>query len=208
MSLGNNLYLGMKKPILLLLLFFAITYNIQAQSPISQDQFSEVIIHLNNEDWEGADPLIRSSLDKIPADNIDDGQAAVLRYMYIITQAGLVNLKKLSKNDALKKVKDFEGHTVQLPWNKISMKQGLNKLSLVNDRTDTLFVTHTNKKGTEIFAFVYITPENKPDLTEFKQMEGRPCRFFGKLTSINVEGSMLPRFKMFISEAELEIKPE
>ncbi|MBE9583909.1 hypothetical protein IM792_05570 [Mucilaginibacter sp. JRF] len=196
----------MKKAIILSLLLFVFIVRAKAQSTISQQEFGDLIAVLNKEDWEKVDPVLKDYLDRIPKQNVNDGQAAILRYMYITAQSGLMYSKKLSKDEALKKVKKFEGLTILRPWNTLSSKQRLNMLSPHNNTIDTLFITQTNKAGTDLYSFEYIALAEKLDKDHFDKMTGSLCRVLGTINSITVEGNMFPRFKMKISDAKLEFK--
>ncbi|MGZ3823264.1 MAG: hypothetical protein ACXVB6_21905, partial [Mucilaginibacter sp.] len=85
-----------------------------------------------------------------------------------------------------------------LPGHRVSLKGGLNTIKMANEKPDTLFVTETNRKGTDIFDFDYIVLDDKWSVEDFKNREGELYSLGGMVKSIAVEGHILPRFKIFI----------
>ena len=193
----------MKKIALLTLLLFIAFVKVKAQDVVSPEQFQKLIDYLKDENWDEAAKLSNSYLNNISAENLDTDAAANVRYMYLISEAGLMNKEKLTQKQALQNVSKFTGHRIILPWQYVSVKGGLNYLQPASKKTDTLMVTTTNIKATEIFAFNYIVPAEAISLEDFTKMNGKLCRVSGTLQSVKVAGHILPRYQLLIDKAIL-----
>jgi hypothetical protein len=134
----------------------------------------------------------------MPNADPEDPTAALLRTMYIHSEAGLLNAAKVTQAEAIKAVKGFTGKIIILPGHRVALKWALNTIQMVNEKTDTLFVTETNRKGTDIFAFDYVILNNKWTKDDLKANAGKIFRISGTLRSIKVEGNMFPRFRILI----------
>jgi hypothetical protein len=188
----------MKK--IILTLFLAITFlsDAGAQSLMESQEWRDLINNLQTENWQDANTKSLTLLNQMPNAAPDDPTAALLRTMYIHSEAGLLNSGKVTQDEAIKAVKGFTGKMIILPAHRVALKWALNTIQMVNEKTDTLFVTETNRKGTDIFAFDYIIPENKWSVEDFKTRDGEFYSVGGIIKSIAVEGRMLPRFKIII----------
>ena len=188
----------MRKIILALFLAIKFLSNAGAQSLMESQEWRDLINNLQTENWQDANTKSLSLLNQMPAAAPDDPTAALLRTMYIHSEAGLLNSGKITQDEAIKAVKGFTGKMIILPAHRVALKWALNTIQMVNEKTDTLFVTETNRKGTDIFAFDYIIPENKWSVEDFKTRDGEFYSVGGIIKSIAVEGRMLPRFKIII----------
>jgi hypothetical protein len=196
----------MKKISTLFVLLFMISVNLKAQSITKDEEWDKLIGFLSAEQWDGANKLSLQFLKRIPDADKDGDEAAGLRYMYILSEAGLMNKQKVTKNEAQNKVAAFAGRRVILAGHPLTLKEGFNSIHLVNDKTDTLMVAASNIKATEIFSFEYIIPKKPFPLDEFKNNEGKDYFVTGRIKPIKVEGMMFPRFKIYIDEAELNAR--
>jgi len=191
----------MVKPVILslfALLFFTV---VKAQSPITESkEFNDLITSLQNEDWQNANKLSLTCLKKVPENDKDNADAALLRYMFIYSEAGLMNDQKVSKSQALKNIINFKGQLIILPGHPVALKYALNTIQLVNNKTDSLFITATNRNGTDIFSFEYVILKDKWPIDDFKNQDGKAYRLAGIIQSLSVEGNMLPRFRIIIDQ--------
>ena len=188
----------MKKNILTLFLAITFLSDAGAQSLMESQGWRDLISNLQTENWQDANTKSLSLLNQMPNAAPDDPTAALLRTMYIHSEAGLLNSGKVTQDEAIKAVKGFTGKMIILPAHRVALKWALNTIQMVNEKTDTLFVTETNRKGTDIFAFDYIIPDNKWTVEDFKNRDGEFYSVGGIIKSITVEGHMLPRFKIII----------
>jgi hypothetical protein len=188
----------MKKIILALFFIIAFLSNAGAQSLMGSQEWRDLINNLQAESWQDANTKSLSLLNQMPNAAPDDPSAALLRTMYIHSEAGLLNSGKVTQDEAIKAVKGFTGKMIILPGHRVALKWALNTIQMVDEKTDTLFVTETNRKGTDIFAFDYIILDNKWSVEDFKNRDGELYSLGGIIKSIAVEGHMLPRFKIII----------
>jgi hypothetical protein len=194
----------MKKAIILLFVLSVAFTKSHAQELISDDQFTKLISFLNDENWPEAAKLSESILKKIPENKLDDDAPAVVRYMHIISEAGLMYMGKATKDEALKNVAGFVGHTIFSPSRYTSLKYGLNRIVSSDNKTDTLASSCTNKKGTDLYTSESIVPAHPISIDEFKSYDGKLFRIGGVLKSISVWGNMMPHFNILIDKAFLE----
>jgi len=194
----------MKRLILLFSLLSVLILNAHAQSLTHSSEWRNLIVSLQNEDWQNANTLSLQLLNKTPDDEENNIGVALLRYMYIHSEAGLLNLRKVTKDEAIKAVQGFTGKLIILPSHPVSLKQGFNSIMMHNEKTDSLFITSTNKTATQIFSFEYIVLDDKWHVEDFKNSVGKIYRLGGMLKSISVEGNMLPRFRIIIDQGIAE----
>lgn len=193
----------MKRLLFTTLLFLSFSVA-RAQSANDDQKWSNLISSLETEDWVPANQLSLSLLNSIPATEANGNQAAVLRYMYILSESGLMDLGKVTKEEALKQVIGFVGKPILLPGHPVSVKRAFNSITRASGGADTLFVTATNRKATSIFAFEYIVLKNKWTEADLNTNAGKIWRLGGTLKSISVEGNMFKRFKLLIDEGTAE----
>jgi hypothetical protein len=193
----------MKKIFIALATLLLIVSSVQAQSKYTDAEWSKLVGFLSAEQWGDANTLSLQLLKRIPAAEVDSDDAAVFRYTYIYSEAGLMNERKVTKEEAQKKIKPHIGHRVLLAAHPITSKKGFNSITLVNDKTDTLMVTASNKTATQIFSFEYIIPKKPFPLDEFKNNEGKIYGVIGRIKSIKAGGNMFPRFLIYIDDAEM-----
>ncbi|RWY49377.1 hypothetical protein [Mucilaginibacter gilvus] len=192
------------KKLLFAALFLLISFGARAQPTTDDQKWNTLISSLEAEDWVPANELSLALLNSIPAAEQNGNQAAVLRYMYILSESGLMDLEKVTKKEALKKVIGFVGKPILLPGHPVSVKQKFNSITSASNGCDTLFVTATNRKGTSIFAFEYIVLKTKWTEADLNANAGKIWRLGGILKTIKVEGDMFKRFKLMINEGTAE----
>jgi len=188
------------KKFFLIILFLPFLIRANAQSITGTPEWGKLIDALEKENWQDAGKLSSMLLKKMPDSAPDDPVASVLRYMYIHSEAGLMNMNKLTKEEAIKHVAQFRGKFIVLPGHPVSTKEGFNTIQMVNGKTDSLFITATNNDGTSIFSFEYIVLKEKWPSDDFKNSEGKTYKVAGIIKSITVEGMAFPRFKIIVEQ--------
>lgn len=188
------------KKIILLLSLSVLILNGHAQSLTHSSEWRELVTNLQNENWQNANPLSLQLLNKTPDDEENNVGVALLRYMYIRSEAGLLSLNKVTKDEAIKAVTGFTGKWILLPAHPISLKLDFNSIRMHNEKTDSLFITATNKAATSIYSFEYIILQDKWPTADFRNNAGKIYRLGGILKSISVEGNMMPRFRIIIDQ--------
>jgi len=188
----------MKRLMISLCLVFATLANVSAQSLMESKEWRDLIKNLQDENWKAANTKSLELLNKMPDADPNDPTAALLRTMYIHSEAGLLNANKVTQDEAIKAVKGFTGKLIILPGHPVALKWALNTIQMVSEKTDTLFVAETNREGTDIFAFEDIILDNKWSIEDFKARDGQLYSLGGIIKSIAVEGHILPRFKIIM----------
>jgi len=189
------------RKIAFLLLLVICFFKLQAQSITVTQEWNSLIKSLRDENWQETNRLSILCLDKVTASKTEDDIAALLRYMCIFSESALVNFNNVTQDEAIKKVAQFEGQAIMLPAYPVSVKFAPNSILTCNYKTDSLFISATNRAGTNIFCFEYIIPGNKWRLEDFNSSAGKFYRLKGILKSISTEGHILfPRFKLIIDQ--------
>jgi hypothetical protein len=191
------------KYIISILLLLVCLASAKAQSITETKDWADMITSLQNENWQNANKLSIVCLKMVRKGAEEDFEASLLRYIFIYSEAGLMNLNKVSQAEALKAVKDFAGHQIVLPAHPVTLKNAFNSIEMKNDSTtDTLSICATNSAATDIFSFEYITMKEKWPIQDFKNAAGKNYRLSGLLKLISVEGHMFPRFRIIIDDGE------
>lgn len=136
---------------------------------------------LQAEDWKTAAPLAALYLQRLKVDN-DKKQLAQLRYFYLYALAGKILAASTAKipveSDSLWKeldaaVGDFIGKEFVLPPRRLmrECKEVLNYICPVKANERALRVTATNRAGTLIHSFDYVTFDKKIALDEHQGKE-------------------------------------
>jgi hypothetical protein len=194
-----------KKAIIILLFIIPEMCFAQEKSFVEQANWDKIIQCLDHEEWAKANKLAMACLKKCPKEEVNGNEAAILRYMYLFTESGLMNEKNVDKEEALKRVKAFEGLRIILPGHPLSTREaGFNVIEPYNNNSDTLFVTESNKVMTEIFCFIYVIPSTKMSMDDFNKNIGNSYTISGTLQRITAEGYALPRFKIYMDKAEVK----
>jgi hypothetical protein len=182
--------------------FFFVLISFFFFSPISYSQeidfekkYNELLENLSSENWSKSEKLSKVLL--AYAETIDSMQTEkkVLRYIYIYSTAGLLSERKLSKEEALKKVISLKGKEMRMPSHPFNSKCYVNCTHLVDEEPHTFFSGVNNSKGTQIFSFEYVKIKDRIKETK-DQLEGKYINLSGELNEITVEGNLYPRFKL------------
>ena len=185
----------MKKFLLITLLITNFGFGQKNDSKIFEDKYNLLIENLSNEDWAKSEKLAKELLDVAEPNDSMQTEKKVLRYIYIYATAGLLNEKKITKNEALEKVKFLQSKEIIMPTHPFNSKSYVNSTHLKEDEVNTFFTGVNNAKGTQIFSFEYVKIENGIKETQ-SELEGKNITLRGQLNEIAVEGNLLPRFKL------------
>lgn len=159
------------------------------------DNYDLLMGNLSKENWTKSEKLAKELLNIVePIDSMQT-EKKVLRYIYIYSTAGLLNEKKLTKNEALEKVKFLQSKEMIMPTHPFNNKCYVNCTQLKGDEANTFFTGVNNADGTQIFSFEYVKIENGIKEPQ-SELEGKYITLKGELNEITVEGNMLPRFKL------------
>ncbi|HLV50461.1 MAG TPA: hypothetical protein VKY44_00735 [Flavobacterium sp.] len=195
----------MKKIQLIILFITGLSFGQTTLEARFENNYNLLLNNLTNQNWTKSEQLAKELLEI--AEPIDSMQTEkkVLRYIYIYSTAGLLNEKKLTKNEALEKVKFLQSKEMIMPAHPFNSNCYINCTHLAEDQPDTFFSGVNNADGTQIFSFEYVKIENgiKESKTE---LEGKYITLKGTLNEISIEGNMLPRFKLKFVKGEYQIE--
>ncbi|WP_269236091.1 hypothetical protein [Flavobacterium flavigenum] len=185
----------MKKLFLITLLITNLAISQNKQEITFEENYNKLIENLSNENWDDANKLTYELLTSTEKVDTMRTEKKVLRYIYIYTTAGLLNSQKLTKDQAIDKVKFLKSKEMRMPAHPFNSKCYVNCTHLKEDEKDTFFTGVNNTAGTQIFSFEYVKIKEgiKESSTE---LEGKYIALEGVLNEISVEGNMLPRFKL------------
>ena len=109
-------------------------------------------------------------LSKVPQAENESFIAAMLRYIVIYSESGLMNDGKVTQKQALDKVKQYAGHYIVLPAHPLTLKFAFNSIGMRDDKfTDTLNICASNLKATNIHCFEYIILKDKWPEDDFQK---------------------------------------
>ena len=126
-----------------------------------------------------------------------DNSTKSLRYIYIYSTSGLLNDNKISKEEAKKRVQFLLNKELIMPSHPYDYgdKGILNSTKIDENQKNTFFSCCTNKIGTQIFSFEYVTISDKI-IEDKKDFINKNIQLAGVLSEILIEGNLLPRFKL------------
>ena len=187
-------------------IFFIVFITKANAQRLTEKDWNILIEYLDSEDWENSSKISGIYLGMMQDDTAFVNEAAILRYMFITSLAGLMNNKKLTKDEAIKKVNDMEGYPIFSPVRPVKKKAGFNSFYLGEGSDSTIHCTNSNKKNTAIFSFDVVYLSKKITGTELDKHEGQPARVGGYIEKISIEGISLPRFRLIIKEGFIEFE--
>lgn len=186
------------KPFLNCLLLFAamlsntISSAQETASLITEDDYNRIIPFLIKEDWKETEKISREFLNRFKgADEMSD-DAGIIRYMYLTSVSGLLGNKEIDKDQALKKLKGFEGKNIITPYNQFKKGGMFNYLSLDEEGKNWLKCS-ANDKATVIYAFETFEMADQDMVTNYQQFEGKNIRVSAIIKSIGASGYTMPR---------------
>jgi len=154
----------------------------QTIAEFSEIEWKVLTDALQAEDWKTSAPLASRYLEKLKIDN-EKKQLAQLRYFYLYALAGKILAASTSVkapveinlmwNELDVAVSKFAGKEFVLPPRRFlpECKTVLNYICAVKDNNRLLRVTATNKAGTMIHSFDYVTFDEKISWGEFIDKE-------------------------------------
>jgi hypothetical protein len=197
----------MKKTILLLL-FFAMPFMVFSQKITKEDfetEYTSLLENLTSENWKEAEKTSSALLKRIESDTLYTQENKVLRYIFIYSNAGLLNQKVISKEEAYEKIKWLKGKEMSMPAHPFSSSSYINVTRLAENDKSTFMSMVNNANGTQLFSFEYITIKNGIKETA-AELKGKLIVLSGTLEEISVEGNMLPRYKLIFKNGSYEVK--
>jgi hypothetical protein len=189
------------KKLLFALLFVTFFSNVHAQSVITKKDWSRLVDLIVVQDWLPANKLSLSLLNSIPFVQVNSREAPKLRYMYMLSEAGLLNTGKVTETEALNSVIGFIGKPILFPWHPVSEKRELNSFSADVNTPDTLVLMEGNQEDNAVFTLYYVVLKNKWTAANIQANAGKTLRFDGIFKSISVKNK---RLEIVIEDATAE----
>jgi hypothetical protein len=200
----------MKKVITLLII--SVVLNLATKAQISDAEFKKsynsILENLSNEKWKTVNSISILLLNKIGSIDSMAHEKSVLRYIIIYANAGLLNNKEITKDEALKRAIIFKGKELSMPAHPFRKDCYVNCTHLAEDRQNTLFSAVNNSLGTQIFAFEYVKLKKDLDQATINKIEGKNVALSGVLKDVSVQGYGLPRYKLEFEDGDIEILEE
>lgn len=185
----------MKNILLITFLITNLCFGQKNDAEKFEENYNLLIENLSSENWTKSEKLAKELLETVePIDSMQT-EKRILRYIYIYSTAGLLNEKKITKNEALEKVKFLQSKEMIMPTHPFNSKCYINCTHLNEDEANTFFTGVNNAEGTQIFSFEYVKIESGIKESQ-SELEGKYITLKGELNEISVEGNMLPRFKL------------
>ncbi|NNT70878.1 hypothetical protein HKT18_01500 [Flavobacterium sp. IMCC34852] len=195
------------KKLFLSLLLFTMPFVVFSQKISKEDfetKYTLLLENLTSEKWKEAEKTTSELLKKIENDTLFSHENKVLRYIFIYTNAGLLNQKVISKEEAYEKIKWLKGKELIMPAHPFSSDSYINVTSLAENNKSTFISMVNNANGTQLFSFEYVTIEDGIKETA-AELNGKLIVLSGTLEEISVEGNMLPRYKLIFKKGSYEI---
>ncbi|OOQ58707.1 hypothetical protein [Mucilaginibacter pedocola] len=189
------------KKLLFGILFLLVFSNTYAQPEIARKDWSRLVDMIVAEDWVPANKLSLSFLSSIPFTEVNSREASKLRYMYILSEAGLLSTGKVTKSEVLSSVTGFVGKPVWLPAYPISQKRESDSYTADLNAPDTLTLTEGNTEDDVVFTLYRIVLKNKWTVADVQANTGKTWRFGGNVKSVAVKSK---RLEIIIEDAIAE----
>ena len=195
------------KKLFLSLLLFTIPFVVFSQKISKEDfetEYTLLLENLSSENWKEAEKTASELLKRIENDTLFSHENKVLRYIFIYTNAGLLNQKVISKEEAYEKIKLLKGKELIMPAHPFSSNSYINVTRLAENDKSIFMSMVNNANGTQLFSFEYVTIEDGIKETA-AELNGKLIVLSGTLEEISVEGNMLPRYKLIFKKGSYEI---
>lgn len=185
-------------------------------SQLTEADWQAIIPHLEAEEWEQAEKLAADYLKRFKGEKELWDEAGIVRYMYMATVAAQLGDKEISKEDAIKKLKGFEGKNVVTPLI-MYKKDGMFNYFKIEDEAEegkSKRWVHcmANENATVIHIFDYFEMAD-PALIDDEvlvRLEGKLLRVSAKIKEIRAEGNAMPRLAVEYTDGDIYdlIEPE
>lgn len=171
-------------------------------SLISDAEWDKLIPYLVEEDFVNAEKVSGSFLNRFKGEDEMSDEAGIIRYMYLYSVGGLVGEKEITKEEAEKKLKGFEGKVIITPFNMYKKGGMFNYLNLSEDGK-AWSKCIANDGATVIYAFETFEMEDKLLLENASNYEGKTMRLTALIKSIGTGGFTMPRLEITYSSTEI-----
>ncbi len=171
-------------------------------SLITEEDYNRIIPFLIKEDWKEAEKISLEFLDRFKGKDQMSDDAGIVRYMYLKCVSGLLGDKEIDKDEALKKLKGFEGKNIITPYNMFKNGGMFNFLTL-NEEGNAWWKCSANDNATVIHAFETFEAADKEMIDNYQQFEGKNVRLSAIIKSIGASGYTMPRLDVTFSNTDI-----
>lgn len=175
----------------------------QNQERVSE-LYNYVIDALDQKDWETLDKHCTQLIKEVRSPDFAD-LVSIVSYMHIHAISALMNERKISQNEAIKKAKGYKGKVLIMPGHPFKEKCMFNCLYPTKENVKVLHCTSSDEKGTLIYSFEYYEMDEALRESFLTENEGKVMKIRARLKEIEVSGQMLPRFGMRFDKVEFQI---
>lgn len=166
--------------------------------------YGPVIDALEQHDWARLDKHCTQLIKEVKSPDFAD-LVSVVSYMHIHAISALMNERKISQKEAMKKVKVYKGKILIMPGHPFKEKCMFNCLYPTTEDVKVLHCTSSDEQGTLIYSFEYYEMDEALSESFLTENEGKVMKIRARLKEIEVSGQMLPRFGMRFDKVEFQI---
>jgi hypothetical protein len=182
----------------------------KGSNPSKNIDTTRLVKLMQQEDWVHAAAEAKSLLNS--KGESDFRKVAAIRYMYLMASAGEVVIGKKTFDELEQEANKFIGMKLMTPAYRIKVVDNgrsrtgntINFMILEKDKPKEIFVTHANKKGTNIFAFVKAI-SSQP--INFDKLKGNPSLCTGVLTKVDIHRSPMLIWIMRLTLKDAHVYP-
>ena len=171
---------------------------------VTDDDFQSLLVAVSNEEWNKTVALASQYLKQMKS---DDERLPRLRYIYLYGAAGKTSEGTMEFEDLAKLSRDFVGKDIAVPYRPITgnCSRALNFICPSKDAKDKFMVAASNKTGTTILAFEYVTLKEAFD---FSSHEGETASVEGVVQALtpNPNKSRAIVMRIYIANAVLRLR--
>ena len=173
-------------------------------STVSDDNFQSLLVAVSNEEWDKTVALASEYLKQMKS---GDERLPRLRYIYLYGAAGKTSEGRMEFEDLAKVSREFVGKDIAVPYRPITgdCTRAMNFICPSRDGKDKFMVAASNKTGTTILAFEYVTLKEAFD---FSSHEGETASVEGVVQEItpNPNKSRAIVMRIYIANAVLRLR--
>lgn len=202
----------------LTLAMLAVGASAQAQTKpapkLTKEEWDPLLQALHKSDWSTASDLSSRYLARFDRDTLE--QASRLRYMYILSSAGLVDIDSLSYDELEKRLTPLVGQRLTFPGHPIARtmpdhpigqktgQPGFNQINVSESSDHTAMIVAANADGTTVLAFEYV---ELPEPLDISQHQGEVGRLSGVLDRflLNPNRSTIWIVRLYLKDGDLAI---
>lgn len=159
----------------------------QNQERVSE-LYNYVIDALDQKDWETLDKHCTQLIKEVRSPDFAD-LVSIVSYMHIHAISALMNERKISQNEAIKKAKGYKGKVLIMPGHPFKEKCMFNCLYPTKENVKVLHCTSSDEKGTLIYSFEYYEMDEALRESFLTENEGKEMKMPVGLSFFDKDGT-------------------